>query len=190
MRYRAEYVALVQHSHFLRCAMHLAYDRHMQLKKTMRGLGFSRIPTERERLTQLQAQVAKEIGCVNTKMLLDAPQEIEKYHFGPLQIALSLLFAIVEKYKQLSNSNPMFQDVAFDGYCCENSQFVEHLESVRDSILHQRYDNIDEQRKFVVEFSGEDCQHPVTLLIEAERIYRDYLKRLLPLLRGHAFNEH
>jgi len=190
MKHKAEFEALVQHSHFLRSSMNLAYDRQQQLENTMHALGLSSIPTEGESFTLLQVQTAKEIGGVNTRMLLDAPEEIQKYHFGPLQIALSLLFAIIEEYKRLSRTYPTFQNDTLDTYCRENHQFVETLKVLRDSILHQRYDNMDAQRRFVEEFSGDKSKHLVTLLIEGERIYKDYLRRLWHLLQEDGPNEH
>ena len=190
MKYKAEFEALVQHSYFLRSSMNLAYDRHQQLEQTMHDLGLSSMPTEGETLTLLQVQAAKEVGGVNTRMLLDAPQEILKYHFGPLQIALALkFFAIVERYKQLSKTYPTFQDEALDTYCRKNHQFMGTLEALRDSILHQRYDNMDEQRKFVEKFTGDGNKHLVTLLIEGESTYKDYLRRLWHLLQEGDRNE-
>ena len=188
MKYKNEYGALVQHSHFLRSSMNLAHDRHLQLENTMQALDLSQIPKEQEKFFQLQAQTAEEIGGVNARMLLDASLEIEKYHFGPLQIALSLLFAIIEKYRELTKEDPIFQDNVIDRFCGENHQFVWDLETLRNSILRQRYDNVDEQREFTKKYSEEN-NHLVSLLIEAENIYQDYLRRLLPLLRGDDSDE-
>lgn len=184
MKYKAEFDALVQHSHLLRSCINLAFDRHQQLENTMQDLGLSDITRDTETVTQVQVQAAKEIGGVNTRMLLDAPQEVEKYHFGPLQIALSLLFAVIEKYRQLSNADPVFQDEAVDQYCQRNRHFVDTLESLRNSIVRQRYDNIGDQEKFVEEFSGDKNDHLVTLLMEGESVYRDYLRQL-----WHSLNE-
>ncbi len=100
-----------------------------------------------------------------------------------MQVALCLLFAIIERYKQLSKSIPIFQDDAMDNYCNENIDFIGHLEVTRDSILHQRYDNLDEQRIFVEMFKGDGNKHVVTLLREGENICQDYLRRLLAILR-------
>ena len=182
MKFKAEFYALVQHSHFLRSSMNLAYDRHKQLENTMQKLGLSSVPGDSETFTQLQIQAAKEIGGIKTRMLLDASQEIQRYHFGPLQIALSLLYAIIEKYRQLSRAHPVFRDDGVDQYCCENRQFVETLQSVRNSIIRQRYDNMDEQEKFVNEFSGDKNEHLTTLLIKGESVYREYLSRLWHVL--------
>ena len=155
----------------------------------MRDLGFSGIPTDGEGFTQLQVEAAKEIGGIHTRTLLDAPQEIQKFHWGPLQIALCLLYAVIEKYKQLSKTNSMFQDDAIDRYCRENDQFVELLKALRDSILHQRHENVDEQSRFVERFTGDNSKHLVTLLIEGENAYREYLRRLWHLLQNNERNE-
>lgn len=183
MKYRTEYDALLRHSYLLRSSMNLAHDREQQLERIVDGLGFSSIPTDRDNLTLVQVQTAQEIGGIHTRMLLDAPEEILKFHWGPLQIALSLLFAIIEKYKKLSRTNPTFRDDAVDQYCCEHHAFVESLESLRDSILHPRHDNQNKQVKFVTRFTGDGTRHMVTLLIEGERIYKNYLKRLWHLLQ-------
>ena len=188
MRYKAEFYALVQHSHFLRSSMNLARDRQQQLAKTMQELGLSSIPTDPDIFTQLQVEAAKEIGGINTRMLLDASQEVEKYHFGPLQISLAMLFAIIEKYGQLSRAYSVFRDDAVDKYCCENREFVEDLEALRNSIVRQRYDNMDTQKRFVGEFAGDNKRHVVTLLIEGTSVYEGYLRRLSLLLQesdGH-----
>ncbi len=168
--------------------MNLANDRHQQIENTIQDLGLSSIPRDHETLTLLQVHTAKEIGGVNTRMLLDAPQEVLKYHFGPLQIALALLFAIVEKYRKLSKAHPVFRDDAVDQYCRENHQFVEDLEALRNSIVRQRYDNMDDQEKFTKEFSGDKTEHLVTLLIKGESLYQDYLRRLARSLKEDARN--
>ena len=66
---------------------------------------------------------------------------------------------------------------------------METLQAIRNSIIRQRYDNMDEQKKFVEEFSGDKNEHLVTLLIEGERVYRDYLRRLWRLLSGDDRND-
>lgn len=188
MKYRTEYETLLRHAYLLRSSINLANDREQQIERTMDGIGFSSIPTERDNLTLLQVQTAKEIGGVHTRMLLDAPEEILKFHWGPLQIALSLLFAIIEKYKKRSGTNPMFQDDALDQYCREHHEFVAFLESLRDSILHPRHDNLNAQARFVTRFTGDDTLHMVALLTEGERIYKEYLKRLWHLLRSDSLD--
>lgn len=183
MKHESEYGMMLRHSYYLRAAMNLAANRQQQLQKTLDGLGFAKIPTDHEDFTLVQVEAAKEIGGINTRMLFDAPREIEKYHFGPLQIALCLLYAIIEKYRELSKANQMFQDDAFDRYCLENKQFVQQLSALRDSVLHQRYDNMDEQENFVKWFDGDRNKHCGTVLIEGESIYQDYLRSLWRLLQ-------
>ena len=181
MKYKGEYSMMLRHSFYLRSSLNLAYDRHQQLEQTIQGLGFSSMPMNDDNFREVQIRAAKEIGGINTRMLLDAPQEPQKYHFGPLQIALCLLGAILDNYEKMVKRNQIFQDDAIDQFRCENEPFVQHLEKVRDSILHQRYDNIDQQIKFVEEYTG--SPHMVRLLIEGESIYKDYLRRLWNLLK-------
>ena len=189
MRHQAEYAVMLYHSYYLRSAINIAHDRHQRLEQTRQNLGLSNKPMDSENIRSLQLQTAKEIGGVNTRMLLDAPEEIGKYHFGPLQIALCLLYAIIEKYRKLVKIYPAFQDNAIDKYCHENEQFVWLLKDVRDSILHQRHDNIEKQQKFVQEHSGDSSKHCLDLLLEGEEIYRDYLRRLWHQLGGGKQNE-
>lgn len=174
MKYKTEYEALVQHSHFLRSSMNLAYDRHLQLENTMWALELSQIPEEQESLIQLQVQTAKEIGGVNTRMLLDASLEIEKYHFGPLQVSLCLLYAILEEYTRLNGINSIFSDDDMDTYRGKNWQFLQSLEDLRHSLLHERYDNVEVQEQFMSSHIGNTVQ----LAIEGEQVLQRYLKLL------------
>ena len=82
--------------------MNLAYDRHQQVQQTLVVLGLSKMPRDSENITQVQVQAAKEIGGIKTRMLLDAPSELEKYHFGPLQVSLCLLSAMLDEYARLT----------------------------------------------------------------------------------------
>ena len=96
---RDECWALWHHSCLLRAATNLATDRQRQLVRTLDRLGFQAIPDDGGELVRLQVETAQEIGGVRTRMLLDAPEEIEKYHWGPLQIALCLLAGVLAKYE-------------------------------------------------------------------------------------------
>lgn len=183
MRHKSNYFALVQHSRFLRASLNLAYDRSRQLNQTLQELALSSLPTDSDGLMSIQQQTAREIGGINTKMLLDAPQEIEKYHFGPLQIALSLFSVMVTKYKNVSRVHPTFQDDVLDTYCQDCRGFLAELKDVRNSILHNRYDNIDTQRQFVRAFTGGNNEHLVTMLTKGVEAFDDYLRRLWHLLQ-------
>lgn len=148
----------------------------------MLRFGFSAIPTDREDFTRLQVETAKEIGGINTQMLLDAPQEIEKYHYGPLQIALCLFDAMITKYGLLSKAIPVFQDDTLDNYCRKHRDFMIVLKDVRASLLHQRYDNFQRQRQFVTAFGRQRRDHMTALLIEGARSFDEYLLRVGTLL--------
>ena len=115
-RKRDECWALWYHSCLLRAATNLATDRHRQLVRILDRLGFQSIPEDSGEFTKLQVETAQEIGGIRTKMLLDAPEEIEKYHWGPLQSALCLLAGILPKYETLCSENRSFQDDEIDAY--------------------------------------------------------------------------
>ena len=180
MKYKGEYAVMLRHSYYLRSSLNLAYDRYQQLEQTIQSLGFSSMPMDDDNLRSVQIQAANKIGGINTRMLLDAPQEIQKYHFGPLQIALCLLDAVLEKYKKMAEFDPIFRDEAIDRFRHENEQFVRHLRGVRDSIVHQRHDNMAQQTKFV----EANSPYMIGLLRKGESIYKDYLRRLWTLLKG------
>ena len=186
MSHKDNWWGLWRHSHFLRAAMNLAQDRHQQLDQTLRRLGFSQIPSDSSDFNRLLTATAKELGDVRTRMLLDAPQEIEKYHHGPLQVALSLFHAVIARYRELSHADPVYQDAALNDFCRKHPGFVNDLEALRHSLLHQRYDNLDTQTKFVTTFAGGSNAHMVTLLIEGARIYEEYVKRLRRALKDGA----
>ena len=180
MKYEREYRALLRHSHLLRASMNLAYDRHQQLQQTLVALGFSEMPRDSENITQVQVQAAKEIGGIRTRMLLDAPRELEKYHFGPLQVSLCLLSAMLDEYARLTGINAVFSDDEMDSLRERNHQFLQSIDDLRDSILHERYDNVDVQKQFVSSQAGD----PVRLAIEGEQGFQRYLKLLKERLQG------
>ena len=66
-------------------------------------------------------------------MLLDALEEIEKYHWGPLQIALCLLAGFLAKYEALCGDDRSFQDNGIDTYLGQHGEFVNGLRDLRDS---------------------------------------------------------
>ena len=130
-RHKDIFAALCQHSHFLRSALALAADRHEQLHRTLHRLGHSEMPTGDEAFRDMQMETAKEIGGIRTMMYLDAPQETMKYHFGPLQMALCLLDAIVARYRKLARDQPVFQDDEFDIWCNERPDLLQRLKATR-----------------------------------------------------------
>lgn len=80
-------------------------------------------------------------------MLPDATEEIEKYHWRPLQIALCLLAGILAKYKTLCRDDPSFQDDEIDAYLRQHVGFASVLFDLRDSLLHQHYENMPTQKE-------------------------------------------
>ncbi len=179
-----EYWGLWNHSCLLRAATNLAADRHRQLYRTLDRLGFQEIPRDREDFNRLQIEAAREIGGIRTRMVLDAPEEIEKYHWGPLQIALCLLAVVLAKYEALCRDDPWFQDDGIDAYRRRHASFLDGLRDLRDSLLHQRYDNMPTQTEFVGEFAGGERNRIVENLLEGLSVYEDYVKRMGRSLRG------
>ena len=185
-RKRDECWALWYHSCLLRAATNLAADRHRQLVRTLDRLGFQSIPDDSGDFTNLQVEVAQEIGGIRTKMLLDAPEEIEKYHWGPLQIALCLLAGILMKYEALCGDDQSFQDDGMDAYSRQHPGFVSGLHDLRDSLLHQRYGNMPTQVEFIKKFAGGQRGHIVELLLEGRSVYEGYVRRMGLSLRDRG----
>ena len=73
-------------------------------------------------------------------MLLDASSEMEKYHFGPLQMSLCLLYAMLEEYSRLTGIDAVFSDDDLDAFRLRNDQILQSLEDLRHSLLHERYE--------------------------------------------------
>ena len=178
--------ALWYHSCLLRAATNVAADRHRQLVRTLDRVGFQSIPDGNGDLTKLQVETAQEIGGLRTRMLLDASEEIEKYHWGPLQIALCLLAAILARYETLCRDDRSFQDEEIDAYGRQHANFVKGLHHLRDSLLHQRYDNMTMQVEFVKEFAEGRRSRVIELLLEGRSVYEGYVRRMGRSGRGHG----
>ena len=183
-RKRDECWALWYHSCLLRAATNLAANRHRQLVQTLDRLGFESIPDDSGDFTKLQVETAQEIGGIRTKMLLDAPEEIEKYHWGPLQIALCLLAGVLARCETLRRDDRSFQDDGMDAYRRQHAGFVRGLHDLRDSLLHQRYENMPTQAEFVKKFAGGQRSGIVELLLEGRSVYEAYVRRIGRSLRG------
>ena len=134
----------------------------------------------------MQVETAQEIGGIRTKMLLDAPEEIEKYHWGPLQIALCLLAGVLAKYEALCKNDQSFQDDGIDAYRRQHPGFVDGLRDLRDSLLHQRYENMPTQAEFVKKFAGGQRSGIIVLLLEGRSVYEGYVRRMGRSLRGRG----
>ena len=159
--------------------MNLTHSRSQQLDRTIASFGFSEMPRDPDAVTRIQVQAAWDIGGVNTRMLLDASREMEKFHFGPLQVALCLMCALVEEYVRLTKVDPVFVDDGLDAFRSKNEDFLLHVAEVRDSLLHERYDNIDAQRQFAAAYAGRAVQ----LAIEGYQVLAQYLTALRERLR-------
>ena len=135
-------------------------------------------PTTEGDFTKLQVEAAQEIGGIRARMLLDAPEEIEKYHWGPLQIALCLLAGVLVKYEALCTDDQSFQDDGIDAYRRQHHGFVNGLRELRDALLHQRYENMPTQAEFVKKFAGGQRSGIVELLLEGRAVYEGYVRRM------------
>ena len=172
-----EYTVTLRHSHILHSAMNLACSRFEFLEQSKQDLNIESLTDEN--MLKLQVETAKNIGGIETRSLLFASEEIGKYYFGPVQIALSLLWAAIEKYDVLSKGNRLLQDMAIEEYCQSNREFIVSLKALRDSIIHPRSDNV----QAIKEFSRAYGARHVALLIEGELAYRNYLIRSQDMLR-------
>ncbi len=172
-----EYQLLLQHSFHLRSTLHIAHDRYLQFEKTIQDFEPSDALFRDDDWMKIQIQTSKELGWFSTKMLLDLPQEIKQYHFGPQQIAFCLLYAMIEKYKSIMQITPLFKDENIDKYCYENNQFIKLLKDFRNSILHPRYDNSKKQVKFLEEYNNSDKPF-LSLLIKGEVLFKNFLQRI------------
>lgn len=177
-RHQRRCAVLLRHSHLLHAAMNIAYDRHQRLNDALETLGFAEMPTDTASLNRVQAYEAKRIGGVYTMMLLDAPNEMMTYHYGPLQMSLALFDAIIYRYKEWAKAlEGHYRDSSFDAYLYRNQEFVDLLGKARISIVH--VEDTDAQRQFTETFNGTDNEHLVILLIEGARIFDAYVARLL-----------
>ena len=172
--------SLWRHSLFLTAAMNLAVNRHVQLVDTLRRMKLSKLPADREGFLRVQQETAKEIGGIGTTMLLDAPREIQSYHYAPLQVALSLLSNMIDFYQKSAALHPAnLRDEALDEYSRRRATFIADLGEARDSLLHERYDNINQQEDFVKTFTGDDSEHNmIDLLIEGADRFNAYFGKL------------
>ena len=187
MKHRRRYGLLLRHFHLLRASMNLAHSRSQQLDRTIASLGFSAMPRDPEAVTRIQVQAAQDIGGVNTRMLLDAPMEMEKFHFGPLQVALCLLCALMDEYARLIKVDPVFLDDSMDAFRSGHEGFLVYVGEVRDSLLHERYDNTGVQGQFAATYGSQ----AVELAIESCNLLEQYLTALDARLRqpGRSYDE-
>ena len=60
------------------------------------------------------------------------------------------------------------------------------LHDLRDSLLHQRYENMPTQVEFVTKFAGGQRSRIVELLLEGRSVYEGYVRRMGRSLRGRG----
>ena len=184
---KKEYALLLDHSYYFRVALNLARHRYQELLRTAEDLGLSDKWSDSESLTSIQIQTEKELGGVSTRIPIDWQLEIQKYHFGPMQVASCLLYEILQKYQNLVKDWPVFKDENIDRYCRKNESFIRKnenfiqlLKGLRDSILHERYENLGRQEEFVTTFTQDGS---LTLLLdEGQNLFEDLLKRVWYLI--------
>ena len=175
--FRAKFHSLLRHLQLLTVAMNLAFNRQGQLQRTLARMGFADIPDDGDDLRRVLIEASKEFGGVRTEMLLDAPTEVMKYHFGPDQVALSLLWALVVKYRELAKTHPtVFRDPRLDDFCDRNREFIADLKELRHSLLHERLENVRRQEEFTRKFSAGGF---AGLETEFVNLFESYLRGLL-----------
>ena len=180
-----EHYLLMKHSRYLRSMTNLAYNRQNELNQTIQDLGLSNKALEGDNLRSIEVATAERIGGLRTGMLLDAPEEIEKYYHGPLQIAYCLLYAMIEKHRKLVKVYSLFKDKRIDKYYASKKKYIKSLKHLRHSLLHERYDNVKNQEKFLSGFHDPDTNH-VEFLLEGQTIFEDMLMRTQALLAKTA----
>ena len=60
------------------------------------------------------------------------------------------------------------------------------LHDLRDSLLHQRYENMPTQVEFVTKFAGGQRSRIVELLLEGRSVYEGFVRRMGRSLRGRG----
>ena len=178
---RREHYLLTNHSYYLRCMTNLAQIRHDELNQTIQELGLSNKNLKGDNLTSVQIATSKKIGGLRTGMLDDAPEEILKYQYGPLQIAYCLLYAMIEKHRKLVKVYPLFKDKHIDKYYASNEEYIQSLKYLRHSLLHQYNDNVEDQKTFLLQFDDTDT-NDLEFLLEGQAIFEDMLMRTQALL--------
>ena len=75
-----------------------------------------------------------------------------------------------------------------DAYRRQHAGFVKGIHDLRDSLLHQRYENMSTQVEFVTKFAGGQRSRIVELLLEGRSVYEGYVRRMGRSLRGRGGN--
>ena len=94
---------------------------------------------------------------VQAKMLSDQGLEDDKFNrlilgwttYYPLSLYLSLLYAEIEFYEIVKNTDNEFADDALDSYLNQNRQFVDTLEGFRHGFLHPSKGSLQTENEFL-----------------------------------------
>ena len=178
-----EHYLLRKHSRYLRCMTNLAQIRQNELDQTIQDHGLSNKVLKDDDLTSgpVRIATAKKIGGLRTGMRGDASEEIQKYHYGPLQIAYCLLYAMIEKHKKLVKVHPLFKDKHIDKYYASNEERIQLVKDLRHSLLHEYPDNVEDQKTFLLKFDGTDTNDR-EFLRKGQAIFEGMLMRTQALL--------
>ena len=175
-RDRGKFDVLLRHSHFLRSSLRLTINRNQQFDQICLRLGYSEMPTGFDDMRKMEMETKKEANFIFERINLSSSYEIMKFYCGPLQIALCLAYAMKSRYNELSRNNSLFQDEKLDGHFNKNPDFFQKLKGTRDSLLHERYDNIYKQADFLINVALKE--NVLDVLLEYADAYEAYLLRL------------
>ena len=179
-RDRDKFDVLLRHSHFLRSALSLAINRSCQYDQRCVALGYSEASLDPEVIQKVCAKTKKEADFIFEYMNLESSYEIRKFYCGPAQITLCLAWAMKSRYKKLSQNNSSFQDAELDSYFDKNDNFFNKMKNARDSLLHERSDNVYKQADLYVSIDSRGSI--LDTLFEYAENYEAYLQRLFSSL--------
>lgn len=170
-RRRQHFRALLTHSHLLRACINLWADRDRQLRTTCSQLGLSPDMINENNLQDVELATARDIGTPWVNYLAVGAQEIMKYYFSPLQMGLVLFATIVHRYRELCDGDSQLCDNEFDDYLWQRSDFVDDLDKLRNTLLHDQPGKREEQIRITREYAVNE------LLMEGVTVFEEYLKR-------------
>ena len=179
-RDRDKFDVLLRHSHFLRSALSLAGNRSYQYSQRCVALGYSDASLEPKAIRGVWEETTKGGGFIFEHINLESLYEVRRFYCGPAQIALCLAWAMKSKYERLSKNDSSFCDEEIDDYFNNNTNFFNKMKSTRNSLLHERSDNIYRQ----ADISGtiDPNESILDKLFEYAKNYEAYLQRLLSSL--------
>ena len=145
MTRRSDYLALVQHVHFLRVCQNLAHFRavHSQFILDQRAADGACPPNNYEEFLKI---LSTEIGGTTSAIASHDPLETALYELGPTWIGICLLSSIFRRYAILAQYDNFFQSDSIDTFCQTNKAFLDMAHKERNTILYHRAANIDASR--------------------------------------------